>query len=187
MERIEGMMIVKGKQLTKWGLPGWVFLLGVSSYFISADFKEYKELLIEQGMDLAGIALILAIVGIPLGFFIQQISIFIGWILPKEWRRHFKEEHFVIKCIHVSPQKEELMDRYRNLIFQVQFINAIITSLVFNIGFVLLVSPKPYERLMLVHILVYFILIAIMIANRLFYTNNLSYFIKEIKREGSFY
>lgn len=121
------------KYLIRWAIPGWVFLISIILYF--SIMKE--GLLIEnlKGTLILGLSASIALLGIPLGYLLNQLHHFLFWVCnPKNWAKYFEEEFEVDKLLTKESNKE-LRERYRYLLAKKHEVGSVFMS--FSIAFVL--------------------------------------------------
>lgn len=102
------------KYLIRWGIPGWIMVMVLFPYFIVIYFN-FLSKHVSTASDLLAIGAVLTVLGVPLGYLLNQIHHSLFWVLPK-WRRwdaYFDEEIKIDKCIGNSSEKKE---RYRYLL-----------------------------------------------------------------------
>ncbi|KMY32387.1 hypothetical protein ACZ11_09670 [Lysinibacillus xylanilyticus] len=101
------------KYLIRWGIPGWIFLMTVLPYLF---FVFNDDVLKSLGKvnDLA-LGAAITLIGIPLGYFFNQLHHFTFWVTNKKnWGSYFEKE--VILDMYLSKTENEgYKERYRYL------------------------------------------------------------------------
>jgi hypothetical protein len=118
------------KHLIRWGIPGWVYLMGIIFYIFADNPNYITDLKGKDGLSLAGLGAILAGLGVPIGYLIHQVSMFFGFVIwtPNKYK-FFKEEYEVDNIIFNAEGKgEKIRDRYRHLLSRVHELRALKTS-----------------------------------------------------------
>lgn len=127
------------KYLIRWGIPGWIMVMVLLPYFIIIYFDSLSKH-VSSASDLLAIGAVLTVLGVPLGYLLNQIHHSVFWVLPKlifgSWNKYFKEELKVDNYIANHAKGIEKQNRYRYLLSRKHELGALTLSL-FISGFVI--------------------------------------------------
>ena len=177
------------KYLIRWGIPGWTTVMLLSPYFIINNFKALMETI--SATDLLGYGAVLAVLGVPLGYILNQIHHFITWVFPKlitnTWDEFFEEEIKIDIYLKNEASKSE-RERYRYLLSRKHELGGITVSL--GISFITTLFTNILQNKEVVWVWIYclitFILFLIFLVNRDYSSKNIdkyhNYFLHESKR-----
>ncbi|KZE66174.1 hypothetical protein AWM68_07310 [Fictibacillus phosphorivorans] len=180
-------MNIDTRYLIRWGIPGWIFMIFSSIYFIVRDFKMFLELFPAGGTSIVAIGAVLTVLGIPIGYLFNQIHHTITFVIIQifRWDRYFKFEsqfeNYMFSLKEGSEgSRDKVHERYRYLLSRIHEIGsiciAIISSELLVIIWDLYFVTESNMFVVLYHITVILILV-IMWIDRWYYKRNIEVFI----------
>lgn len=106
------------KHLIRWGIPGWILIITLIPYLFFTFNKEL--ILVIKEINALALGAFLTIIGVPLGFLLNQIHHALFWVLInnryKDTTDYFKEE-IVLDNLFMFGEKGDFMhERYRYLL-----------------------------------------------------------------------
>lgn len=126
------------KYLIRWGIPGWLMMMVLSPFFITIHF-DFLVKHIVTSTNLIALGAALTILGVPLGYLLNQIHHSLFWVIPKliknEWDNYFIEE---ITLDQNLKDKEEFRNRYTYLLSRKHELGGIAVSL--SVSFIVLIT-----------------------------------------------
>ncbi|MEB7771436.1 BA5345 family protein [Kurthia gibsonii] len=168
------------KYLIRWAIPGWVFLILMIFYFSIMN----EGLLIEnlKGTLILGLSASIALLGIPLGYLLNQLHHFLFWVCnPGNWVKYFEEEFEVDKLLTEESNKE-LRERYRYLLAKKHEVGSVFMS--FLIAFILVVifnsSLFQWDKLSTIYCLINLGAVCIWFFLRKYSSGNIDYHYKQL-------
>lgn len=172
------------KYILRYGIPGWMYILGIVSYLFFTN-TQYIEVLLLKGesISILGFGAILAGIGVPIGYIFHLMSMFFSWIIIKDWNSFFEDEIELDKKIINMKNGDKIRERYRYLLSQVQGLKALLISLIVIIlTVVLLMIFYKFECKGIVIIVIVILLTIIVNKNRKYFQSNLDHFLKNIDK-----
>jgi hypothetical protein len=164
------------KYFIRWGVPGWIFIVTIGIYMYLLDYKDRKLLndVISNGPELLATAALLIIIGIPVGYVLNQIHHVWIWVIRVNKVKYFKME---------LKRSTELRERYTYLLNRVHELGGIVVALIPSFIFLLV-----YHKLMNLQFnfpfVLYFIILGVvslvMLCSRDYYRSNLDAFTQAI-------
>ncbi|WP_227397337.1 BA5345 family protein [Jeotgalibacillus aurantiacus] len=142
------------KYLIRWGIPGWVFIL-ITSPFLLEVFNDLVVNTFNTNSNIVAVSAvaILTLIGVPLGYIMNQIHHSLFWVIPKtgfESERYFKDEILLDNYFNAHKNGDELRKRYSYLLTRKHELGAVMVScilstliniiVIFNIGDILIIS-----------------------------------------------
>jgi hypothetical protein len=146
------------RYLIRWGIPGWIFIIFSSVYFLLRDFKGMINLLpTGSGTSIVAAGAILTVLGIPIGYLFNQIHhtltfVVLIWIkkvidykwirwlkleIP-EWDHYFKFESKFEDYLYTHDNEkkessgEKIHERYKYLLSRIHEIGGICFAIIFS-------------------------------------------------------
>lgn len=167
------------KYILRYGIPGWIYILFVTSYLIIIDSPIVINYILNgESLSLIGFGAILAGVGVPIGYLIHLISLCFSWIKIKDWDTYFNKELELDRDIINLENGDKLRERYRYLLSQVHGLKALLTSLsLVLITTIILMLTYKFECYVLILIGIVIFLIWVVNKNREYYQSNLDHFL----------
>lgn len=167
------------KHIIRWGIPGWVFIISLISYFIFSTPGLLINLKIKYGLTILSLSAILAGIGVPIGYLIHQISMFFGFVIRHKWEKYFKEEYELDSKIIGNDNGEKIRERYRHLISRVHELRALKYSNGLSM-LTILVILYLYSNTLdgLIIFVINFVFVIIVHVNQKYFEANLKFFIK---------
>jgi cell division protein FtsW (lipid II flippase) len=122
------------KYLIRWGIPGWIMVMILFPYFVVTYF-EFLSKHVSTSSDLLAVGAILTVLGVPLGYLLNQIHHSLFWVIPKLflWNQYFKEELEIDKYISNHKFGVEKKERYRYLLSRKHELGGVLMSLLFSV------------------------------------------------------
>lgn len=112
-------MKVESKYIIRWGIPGWVYL-AFYTIFHFIDTMPLVNVSSSKGITLLSTVILLAALGIPVGYLIHQVSMFFGFVIKNKWKDFFEEEiRLDEQIINTAEKGEKIRTRYRHLLARV--------------------------------------------------------------------
>ncbi|WP_026584209.1 hypothetical protein [Bacillus sp. J33] len=128
------------KYLIRWGIPGWIMVMVLLPYFIVIYF-DFLSSHVSTASDLLAIGAVLTVLGVPLGYLLNQIHHSLFWVLPKCWKgtwsTYFDEEIKVDEYFDKDESHKDKRERYRYLLSRKHELGGVVVSLGIS-GFVIL-------------------------------------------------
>lgn len=176
------------RYLIRWGIPGWIFMIFSSLYFLVRDFNNFIEFFpTGSGTSIVAIGAILTVLGIPIGYLFNQIhhTITFVWLRIFEWDRYFKFEsqfeYYMFSCNSKDDNTgEKIHERYRYLLSRIHEIGGICIAIVSS---EFLVISWDYYYVENINLFVWFyhslvlIIFFIMCWDRWYYKRNIEVFV----------
>jgi len=77
------------KYLIRWGIPGWVFVLNISLYFLFSGSAEVQDFFLKtnNATEIIAIAASLTILGVPIGYIFHHIYFACYWLICTKHRK----------------------------------------------------------------------------------------------------
>ncbi|MFJ8071617.1 hypothetical protein ACIQZD_22130 [Peribacillus sp. NPDC096447] len=123
------------KYLIRWGIPGWTMVMVLSPYMIVTYF-DFLSKQVYNASDLLAIGAVLTVLGVPLGYLLNQIHHSLFWVLPRvnkdKWTIYFDEELDIDEYFaddNEDGMKDALKERYRYLLSKKHELGGIVMSL----------------------------------------------------------
>ncbi|WP_339201688.1 hypothetical protein [Peribacillus sp. FSL P2-0133] len=120
------------KYLIRWGIPGWIMVMALLPYYIIIYFDFFSDHVVNSS-DLLAIGAVLTVLGVPLGYLLNQIHHSVFWVLPKlifgSWSKYFNEELKVDDYIANHKNGAEKKERYRYLLTRKHELGGFMVSL----------------------------------------------------------
>jgi hypothetical protein len=122
------------KYLIRWGIPGWIMVMVLFPYFVATYFDFLSEH-VSTSSDLLAVGAILSVLGVPLGYLLNQIHHSLFWVLPKKlsktntWEKYFEEELVIDKLFDSEEKHSNKRVRYSYLLSRKHELGGITVSL----------------------------------------------------------
>ncbi|MBS4173835.1 hypothetical protein [Bacillus sp. FJAT-49736] len=178
-------MNFEAKHLIRWGIPGWVYITIVFSYFLIDEKQVVTDLLKEFDISFVGITALLTGSGVIIGHLIHQLSIHFGFVLITNWKKYFIGEYKIDQLIMRNEKGKEIQRIYSYRLGQVHALRALLTSLMLSLlTLIILFVIYDYSIGTTILFTGIFILSIVVAINYHYFKRNLDFFIKEIKKEN---
>jgi hypothetical protein len=173
------------KYWIRWGIPGWMFLAILLSYFIILDYGAVKTLIFSKDAPTIFSSITLFIgAGIIIGNLIHQISLSFGFIIWINKNKYFKNEYEMDLKIIKNQFGKEIQRIYSYRLGNVHALRALSTSLSLSLLILVIFSLTITFSIKIgILILIVLGLDCIVLSNWAYFQNNLNYFIKKIKSD----
>jgi hypothetical protein len=173
------------KYLVRWGIPGWMFLFVLISYFVIKDFDLLKSFILKgkAGAIVSAFTLFIG-VGIILGNLIHQVSISLGFVVWNKRNRYFKNEYEMDLRIIKNKYGSDIQRIYSYRLGNVHALRALWFSLSLSLLILIILSLVFYFSFrigVLIGVVVFLKLIVL--NNWIYFQNNLNYFIRNVKSD----
>lgn len=127
------------KYLIRWGIPGWIMMMILLPFFITIHFETLANH-VTTSSNLLALGAALTLLGVPLGYLLNQIHHSLFWVIPKrkgeQWKEYFDSEILLDEKIKDKPEDKE---RYRYLLSRKHELGGITVSLAIS-AFVILIA-----------------------------------------------
>ncbi|WP_026696094.1 hypothetical protein [Peribacillus kribbensis] len=172
------------RYLFKWGFPGWVYVLIVSSYFIIEDKSVFIAFFHGLSPSVSGTFLILFSAGLVIGYIIHQISLLLGHVIWTKWQTAYHNEFNVESMIMAHPGGKEILDIYTGRMSEVAAARSLTGSAVLSsLTLIILFYLNSWSTGTLLLFIGNAILVLIVFINYRYLTKNLHYFIFHLNKE----
>jgi hypothetical protein len=177
-------MNFEAKHLIRWGIPGWVYITIVFSYFLIDEKQMLLSYLKQFNISFVGLTALLTGSGVVIGNIIHQISMYFGFVLVTNWKKYFNEEYKVDKLIMKNEIGKEIQRIYSYRLGQVHALRGLSTSCILScITLIVLFLINDFSIGTLILFIGNLILALIVLTNHHYFKKNLEFFNKEIKKE----
>ncbi|QPA31360.1 BA5345 family protein [Thermaerobacillus caldiproteolyticus] len=172
-------MNVETKHIIRWGIPGWIYIISLISYFIFSTPELLVSLKTKYGLTILSLSAILAGIGVPVGYLIHQISMLFGFVISHKWDKYFKEEYDLDSKIIGADNGEKIRERYRHLLSRVHELRALKYSNGLSMLTVVAILYLYSNTLAgLIISAINFLFVIIVHVNQKYFEANLKFFIK---------
>ncbi|WP_437830583.1 hypothetical protein ACQRXC_03870 [Niallia taxi] len=186
------------KYLIRWGIPGWLMVMCLFPYFIIINFS-YLAKHVSNATDLLAVGAALTVLGVPLGYLLNQLHHSLFWVLPKWWKRkwveYFKEEIQMDEYFDGDEKREKKRERYRYLLSRKHELGGIVVSLGISASIILIhciyliIGNHHIKKWEVIYFIVVLILLLIMWLSRNYSSKNVKeyqeYYITQSRNNGS--
>jgi len=179
-------MNFEAKHLIRWGIPGWLYITIIFSYFIIERKQDLISYLSSFNMNNIGITALLAGGGIVIGHLIHQFSMLFGFLIWNQWRKYFNDEYKLDKIIMNNQEVGgEIQRIYSHRLGQVHALRALLTSNILSIlTLIPLVVFYSFSLKTLFILGINILLIIVSYINHLYFKRNLDFFVKKVENDG---
>jgi hypothetical protein len=173
------------KYLIRWGIPGWMFLALIISYFTISDYGAIKTFILSKDVPIIVSSITLFIgTGIIIGNLIHQISLTFGFLIWLNKKQYYKKEYEMDLKIIKNQFGKEIQRIYSYRLGNVHALRALSTSLFLSLLILVILSLTITFSLKIgILLLIVLGLNCIVFYNWVYFQNNLNYFIKKIKSD----
>ncbi|MCM2534620.1 hypothetical protein NDK43_22595 [Neobacillus pocheonensis] len=173
------------KNLIRWGIPGWMFLAVLISYFTISDYGAVKTLMFSKDVPIIVSSISLFIVaGIIIGNLIHQISLSFGFIIWINKNKYFKNEYEMDLKIIKNQFGNEIQRIYSDRLGTIHDLRALSTCLFLSLLILVIFSLTITFSIKIgILLLIVLGLNCIVFYNWAYFQNNLNYFIRKIKSD----
>ncbi|MYL57210.1 hypothetical protein GLW20_06795 [Virgibacillus halodenitrificans] len=173
------------RYLIRWGVPGWVFIITIGIYLGLIEYGGKEEMLsniISNAPNLLATAAFLIIIGIPVGYILNQVHHVWIWVIRVDWDTYFQMEQEITKIMSISERSVELQNRYRYLLNRVHELGGLFVALtptLFILFFYHLLN-RSWNTLTIMYFVLLFIISTVIFLSRNYYRRNLDAFTKDV-------
>lgn len=181
-------MNIETKNIIKWGIPGWIFLLSSVLYLFFEDTNSFVFPKSKDNITLLGIGGIVAGAGVPIGYIIHQISMFFGVIIKTDRMKDFKNEYELDNIFIHNKYGDKKRMTYIQLLTRVHELRALKYSHLLSIFFIICLETFVYKSIdtyFYVAAGINLALLLIVHCNQMYFEGNLKYFLYRIMQEGN--
>ncbi|MCP3741449.1 hypothetical protein [Rossellomorea sp. BNER] len=188
------------RYLVRWGIPGWIFIILLSLYFLIRDIESFTHSMPQgNGSTIVATGAILAVIGIPIGYLFNQLHHTLTFVLTRKfhgykgWDEYFSfearfENYFftyeVQRDNEDSEQKtgigEKILERYKYLLSRIHEIGSICFAIIFSEVFLTywetFIGGKINLTIIIYHIVIICLLVLLLI-DRCYFKRNLEVFV----------
>ncbi|WP_345807571.1 hypothetical protein [Bacillus pumilus] len=180
-------MNFESKYLVRWGVPGWVLMLFVTTFFLINFPEKFMNIIDSDKFSIVGFTAFAAVVGVIIGHLIHQISLCCGFVLYEllkfgNWNNYFQRELNVDRqIIETDKLGSNIKNIYSYRLGQLHARRGLVTSLIIS-GILITGSLfKGYNNCgTWVLCIVNLFLIIIMILNYIYFDKNLRFFMNRV-------
>ncbi|WP_101644871.1 hypothetical protein [Peribacillus deserti] len=174
------------RDLIKWGIPGWLFITVLLSYFLMDDRKSFIRYIHGYDISFGGFITVLLGFGIILGYAIYQMSVLFGFVIWNKWENYFRHEFRMDQIIINAPNGEKTLRIYSSRLALVESLRALNASCILScISLILLFYSHSWTTGTILLFLINALLLLISFANQRYHRKNLDYFITRILVESN--
>lgn len=171
------------KHLIRWGLPGWVFLIFVTIYILIKEPSFVGKLNEKDDIPIIGLLALLGGLGVPIGYLIHQISIFLGFIIFTNQEKYFQEEYTLDRIFSKHDKGSDFRKRYVHFLTRVHEVRGLMFSCL--LSFIVILGLEffkfgEFDTSTKVIMVANVTLLAISYANQRYYTNNLDFYVNKM-------
>ncbi|MBT2733672.1 hypothetical protein [Bacillus sp. ISL-7] len=178
-------MNLDSKNLIRWGIPGWMLLAILISYFAISDYETVKTFIFSKDVSIIVSSITLFIgTGIIIGNLIHHISLSFGFIIWINKNKYFKSDYEMDLKIIKNQFGKEIQSIYRDRLGNVHALRALSTSLFLSLVILVIFSLTITFSIKIgILVLIVLGLNCIVFYNWAYFQNNLNYFIRKIKSD----
>ncbi|MBM7694014.1 hypothetical protein JOC77_003458 [Peribacillus deserti] len=128
------------KHLVRWGIPGWIMIMMLGP-FISFAFEGLSNILTSK--NTVAIGAFLTLIGVPLGYLLNQIHHSLFWVLPRRkllrkidrfrkkgsWNQYFINEINIDEIFFFDEIGKKKKERYQYLLSRKHELGGVTVSL----------------------------------------------------------
>jgi hypothetical protein len=173
------------KYWIRWGIPGWMLLSILISYFTIQDYGAIKTFIFSKDASIIFSSISLFIgAGIIIGYLIHQIGLCFGFIVWINKNKYFKNEYEMDLKIIKNQFGIEIQRIYSYRLGNIHALRALFTSLSLSL-LILVIFSLTITFSIKIGILILMVLglNCIVLYNWVYFQNNLNYYIKKIKSD----
>lgn len=171
------------RYLVRWGVPGWIFIISIGIYYIISEYEVGKiNELIDKAPGLLATAALLIIIGIPVGYLLNQIHHVWIWVVRVNWNKYFSMEMELSKIFHKADNGKELTDRYRYLLTRVHELGSIVVAFIITNIIIIIrtINESGFDKVDITCFFIYLFLLIVIALSRNYYERNLDAFTYEL-------
>ncbi|MBT2727530.1 hypothetical protein J7E63_11355 [Bacillus sp. ISL-75] len=178
-------MNLDSKNLIRWGIPGWMLLAILLSYFTISDYEAVKTFIFSKDVSIIVSSITLFIgTGIIIGNLIHHISLSFGFIIWINKNKYFKNEYEMDLKIIKNQFGKEIQRIYSYRLGNVHALRVLSTSLFLSLLILVILSLTITFSIKIgILLLIVLGLNCIVFYNWVYFQNNFNYFIKKIKSD----
>lgn len=171
------------RYLIRWGIPGWIFIITLGVYFLlERGEKNIYELLSENATDLLAVSAFVLVIGIPIGYILNQLHHVWIWVLKVDHKKYFDLEIEIFRLFLNSERGERIEERYKYLLTRIHELGGIKFALVgaliiMILNFICSLLHKDFNLLSLIYIGVNIFVCYFIKLSRDYFQKNLEAFI----------
>lgn len=173
------------KYLIRWGIPGWIMVMVLLPYYIVAYYDFLNDTLLSSITDILALGAVLTVLGVPLGYLLNQIHHSIFWVCHRKkndgWDKYFKEEIDIDEYFDKDEKFQAKRDRYRYLLSKKHEVGGVSISLILSGSVIVLTNLFGNN-----HLWSWIYFIVVLILSILFWQNR-NYSNKNIDKYHDYY
>lgn len=179
-------MNIETKYLIRWGIPGWILILTLGPY-LYFSFEEIRKL--PEG--LLAVGAILTVIGVPLGYILNQIHHSVTWVIVRwrilhkifgneKWDEYFEKEIKLDEIFFKDDEGKKKQERYRYLLTRKHELGGVTVSLAVSCFTILLINfTNNNTRWSWIYFAVVFIIFIIISISRTYSSRNVEWYFRE--------
>lgn len=172
-------MNIDTRYLIRWGVPGWIFILTVGFYyllFVDSKNNRLSDLITDNATNLLSAAAFVLIIGIPIGYILNQIHHVWIWVWKVNHEEYFDYEMKLFQIFICHKNGEQIRERYKYLLTRVHELGGIVVALVISFLFILPHAIRNFSFCVLVFIVAMIVVWLFIKGSRDYYSKNLDSF-----------
>lgn len=183
------------KHLVRWGIPGWILIM-ILGPFIFFQFQNEIGEIIKANNALA-LGAFLTIIGVPLGYLLNQIHHSLFWVIRKfrvsreikrqnEWYKYFRQEIMVDKLFFKDEIGQRKKERYQYLLNRKHELGGVTVSLgiVCLVQIAVIIFKKTIQEWSLIYFFISFSLFLIIAISRWYSSKNIDKYFEQYVKES---
>jgi hypothetical protein len=134
------------KYLIRWGIPGWIMILTLGPYLYI-----YYESARKVSVNLIAVGAILTVIGVPLGYLLNQIHHSLTWVIVRckiihkifkkdNWDEYFEKELKLDELFFKGDEGAKKQERYRYLLSRKHELGGVTVSLGISLFTIFLIN-----------------------------------------------
>lgn len=184
-------MNFEARYLIRWGVPGWVFIISIGFYFVLIEYTLFDQnriesisSLLDKSTELLAAAAFLTIVGIPVGYILNQIHHVWIWVIRVNWKKYFRMELKLNEVFYEARNGKELKDRYSYLLTRIHELGSIVVGLEISLAIIFCLSFNyGFNYIVIIYMFVLSVVCFIIWLSRKYYRRNFDALTREIVEE----
>ncbi|MFJ5760728.1 hypothetical protein ACIQAA_16685 [Neobacillus sp. NPDC093182] len=177
------------KHLVRWGIPGWILIMMLGPYIFFSYQQEIKEM--SKTINVLALGAFLTIIGVPLGYLLNQIHHSITWVLVRvkilngmykkgTWDDYFEKELKLDEIFFKDEIGAKKKERYTYLLSRKHELGGVTVSLGLSSIVILIfkISEKINGAWSWIYLAVVIILFLIILLSRNYSSRNIDKYYK---------
>lgn len=182
-------MNIETRYLIRWGVPGWILIMTITLYFV-IRYPDMLAAIGDKAPSVLAAGAILTVIGIPIGYLLNQMHHVWIWVIRVDWYKYFDMELEITEKFYEDKnngdnQNLELMDRYRYLLTRMHELGSTFVALMASILFILINSIiNNFTGSIILYLVILCVITVNVLFSRNYYRKNLDAFtMKYVKKD----